>query len=236
MERNETAILMAAGLGTRMRPITEKIPKPLVRVHGIPLIETIINGLQRRNVKEIYVVVGYLKEQFAYLEEKYDHLRLIENTEYLQKNNISSLYAVGDILGSADCFICEADLYVTQEDIFNRVNGKSCYYGKMVPGHSDDWAFQLKDGKIIRVGKGGWDDYNMVGISWWTKADAEIIREAIRRAYDTEGHEQLFWDDIVNQELERLEVGIIEVSEKSIIEIDTIEELKDIDSSYDKNW
>ncbi len=230
----EIAILMAAGMGTRMRPLTENIPKPLVKVHGVPMIETIIEGLERRKVQMIYIIVGYLKEQFSYLADKYNNIQLIENVEYEKINNISSVHAVGDILGSADCFICEADLYISDSSLFDVTLSKSCYFGKMVKGFSDDWVFDVEDGRIIRVGRKGTNRYNMVGISYFKKEDAVIIRNAIKEAYGKPGYEKLYWDEIVDRKLDCLDLGINPVMAEQIVEIDSVEELCEIDGSYRK--
>ena len=231
--KDEIAILMAAGMGTRMAPLTLTTPKPLVRVHGESMIETVIAGLQQRGVKHIYVVVGYLKDKFKFLEKKYDNLTLVENTEYTIKINISSIYAVADIMRGENCFVCEADLYVSDKSIFLADLDHSCYYGKMVKGHSDDWVFyQNEEGRIIRVCKVGDNVYNMVGVSYFKAEDATIIADAVVEAYNHPSHEQLYWDEIVDQEIKNVNLTVHPVKANQIVEIDSVAELEVVDPNY----
>ena len=223
------AILMASGLGTRMRPLTDTTPKPLIKVGDKPMIETIIDALERINVGDIFIVVGYLGEQFDYLTKKYSNVKIIKNPDYQTINNISSIYYAADVLTKGDCFICEADLYVSDENIFDISSKFSGYFGKMVEGYSDDWVFDVNDaGYITRVGKFGENKYNMVGLSYFTTQDAKILATAIKEAYGKTGYENLFWDDVVNNNLNKLRLRIHPVSKEQIVEIDTVDELKEV--------
>ena len=115
MHHVKRAIIMAAGKGERLLPLTNKTPKPLIEVNGRRMIETVIEALRENGISEIYIVVGYLKEQFGYLVEKYPGIRLIENPYYETSNNISSLYAARDHL--EECIILDGDQIIYDPSI-----------------------------------------------------------------------------------------------------------------------
>lgn len=223
------AILMASGLGTRMKPLTDKVPKPLIKVGDTPMIETIINALINKGINNIYIVVGYLSEQFEYLKEKYSNITLIKNPDYEKVNNISSIYYARNELKKDSCYICEADLYISDFNVFDSKMDGSFYFGKMINGYSEDWVFDLDvNGYITRVGKKGKNQFNMVGLSYFTKEDSKILADMIEKTYLTNGYETLFWDDVVNNNLDKLKLKVQQVLHKQIIEIDTVEELENV--------
>ena len=230
----EIAILMAAGMGARMKPLTDTIAKPLVKVCGVSLIETVIHALERRRVDDIYVVIGYKAEQFEILRERYPKIQLVYNVDYETKNNINSIAVVAEKMAEANCFVCEADLFVSNAEVLCGEIPMSGYFGKMVNGFSNDWVFETDSkGLITRVGKGGTDCFNMVGISYFKQPDASKIAKAILEEVKRPENANLFWDEVVDRLVKQgmLNLMVHQVSTSDVVECDTIDELKALEAS-----
>ena len=232
MHQVKRAIIMAAGLGNRMRPVTDHTPKPLIPVNGVRMIDTVIRALHNNGIHEIYVVVGYLKEQFSCLPEQYPGLQLIENPYYDTCNNISSLYVARQHL--SDVIILDGDQIIYDESILHPEFNLSGYNAVWTDGETDEWLMTVEDGVVTACsrtgGKGGWQLYS---ISRWSDADGKKLRAHLEEEFDQKQNRQIYWDDVaLFCHPEDYTLGIRPMTPGSIVEIDSYQELVAADPSY----
>ena len=225
------ATFIAAGFGSRLVPITLNTPKPLVRVNGTRIIDTLIDAVLSAGINEIYIVRGYLAEQFDQLLYKYPMLKFIENPAYNEANNISSAMCVRYLLSNA--YVIESDLLLRNPKLIRKYNYTSNFLG-IKKARFDDWCFTVNDDGIITAhAVGGLDCWQEVGISYWNDYDGRKLSEHIRLAYDMPGGKEKYWEQIpLSVFLEEYKVEIRECSESDVVEIDTWRELKVIDGAY----
>ncbi len=230
--RVKRAIIMAAGFGSRMAPVTFERPKPLIKVHGKRIIDTLLDSLIAKGIKEIYIVRGYKKEKFDELLIDYPFIKFIDNDEYNITNNISSIIKALPYLDN--CYICEADFLISNPDIIEKYHYDSNYLGAKVI-ETDDWCFKSCDGVAKNYQKGNTNCYQAFGISYWNKNDSKKIRQYLPEIYKTSQGKQEFWEAcIFNYYKDNFNVKIKECSKFDIVEIDNFDELLEIDSSYKK--
>ena len=231
--RAQRAVFIAAGFGTRMVPITFNTPKPLVRVHGIRIIDRLIEGCLAAGIQEIYVVRGYLSELFDQLLYKYPMIKFLENPAYNEANNISSALVARYLLSNA--YVFEADLLLKNPAIITPYHYTSDFLA-IKKQRSDDWCFRVKDGIITeeKVGGEGDDIWQMVGISYWNENDGHKLSQDIQEVYASPGGKERYWEQVpLVYRKEHYAVAVRECHEEDVVEIDTFGELKAIDKTYD---
>jgi len=230
------AIIIAAGFGSRMVPVTLDTPKPLVKVNGKRIIDTLLDALYAQDIKNIYIIRGYLGEQFDQLLTKYPTIKFIDNPKFNEANNISSIYYARDFLDR--CYICEADLVISNPKIITKYQYRTNYLGIPMKT-SNDWAFKMQpNGRFIESvsPKGGENCIQMVGISYWTQKDAMQLKTDIQKVFEGHDGANNYWDNVpLIIKKKNYQISIRKCEKKDVVEIDNFSELVAIDKSY-KNY
>ncbi len=228
--RVRRAIFLAAGVGSRLMPVTLNTPKPLVRVKGKRMLDGLIDACLAVGIEEIYVVRGYFAEQFDQLLLKYPMIRFIENPVFNETNDISSAYYARHLMQNA--YVFESDLILYRPELIKRYHYTSDFLG-VYQERSDDWCFEVKDGVVVREQFGGLNCFQMIGISYWNSEDGAKLRGHIEEGYRMPGGKERYWEQIPLTVFPKsYHVAVIPCEKGDVVEIDTFNELKAIDPAY----
>ena len=226
-------IFLAAGFGSRMVPITINTPKPMVRVHGKRIIETLIDAVLAAGIDEIYIVRGYLGEQFELLQRKYPMIQLIENPDYDGTGTISSFYYARNLLDHA--YVMESDLVVANPKVVHRYHYTSDFMGTKVD-QTDDWFLKIDEaGTITEIGVVGAGEncFRLIGMSYWDGRDGKELAHDIQEAYEgPEGHKLPMSYVPFRVYRDKYKIDIMPCNATDVIEIDSFAELQEFDEIY----
>lgn len=217
------AIILAAGMGTRLRPLTNDRPKCLVAVNGVPMVERQIQFLKEKGIDDITLISGYKAEALDFLKDKYG-VDIVFNDRYDTCNNINSLYIVRDRFH--DTYVLEGDVYMDKNVLLSEIR-HSTYFARKKK-YENEWGLEVDaENRLTHINIGDGEGYLMSGISYWKAEDCEKIIKHMEEVYATKDYTNSYWDNMVLDIYPELDVRVREID--GIYEIDTPEELREVE-------
>lgn len=230
--RVDNAIIMAAGMSSRFAPLSYEKPKGLLKVKGEILIEREINQLKEAGINDITVVVGYMKEQFFYLEEKFG-VKIVVNEDYYKYNNTSTLIRVIDRLSNT--YICSSDNYFV-DNVFEKYVYRSYYSAVYAEGKTDEYClFVDNSGRINKVTIGGSDSWCMLGHVYFDRNFSKKFSQILQREYDNSETREKLWENLYIRYIKELDLYIKKYDSNKVLEFDSLDELRYFDEEYINN-
>lgn len=220
----DNAIIMAAGRSRRCMPLSNYLPKGLFEIKGDTMVEREIKQLHDAGIKEIVLVVGYLKERYYEMAKKYPELIVIDNTEWQDKNNMSSLYAAKDYLKSS--YVCCSDNWFAHNVFRDYVYDS--YYGCL---YSDEFCDEYcvkgldNQGYMTEVKKGGEKAWYTIGEAFFSKSFSEKFVDLMVREYYDPEMKYMLWDDFQIKHIKELLMKIKRYDDAECKEFDTTEDI-----------
>ncbi|MCF2705932.1 NTP transferase domain-containing protein [Arcanobacterium haemolyticum] len=228
----DNAIIMAAGLSSRFAPISYERPKGTLRVHGEILIERQIRQLHEAGIDDITVVVGYKKEYFFYLIEKFG-VKIVVNKEYATRNNNGSLWLVRDKL--ANSYVCSSDNYFSENPFESHVY-QAYYSAQYVDGPTDEWCITTgRGGRITGATIGGENAWTMLGHVYFDRTFSSKFRTLLEKVYDLPQTAPKLWESIYLDHVSDFNMVMRKYPDGLINEFDSVDELRSFDPLFMEN-
>lgn len=228
----DNAIIMAAGMSSRFAPLSYEKPKGLLNVKGEILIERQIRQLKEAGITDITVVVGYMKEKFFYLDDKFG-VKIVVNEDYYRYNNTSTLIRVLDKLSNT--YICSSDNYFV-DNVFEPYVYCGYYSAVYADGETDEYCLSFdNDDRINGVSVGGADSWYMLGHVYYDRKFSDKFKAILEREYEKADTKEHLWEDLYMKHIDELDLYVRKYDAGKVLEFDSLDELRAFDEEYINN-
>lgn len=220
------AIILAAGLGSRLKELTKNKHKALFTIGGVPNIERTIKFLNEIGVKEIYIVTGYLSEQFNYLKEKFD-VKLIKNDKYKEQNNLASFSLALPYF--SDSFVIDGDVVLIKNIL--QIPTNSVYF-TTIRQNSDkeEWVVKTINDRVMGIEVCNKQAPSLLGISFFTNKDASTIKRYIKNLPSRAFFDpKKYYDNAIVEVLDDINMGFINIDNNLVAEIDDASDINELE-------
>jgi len=227
-------VILAAGAGSRLKPLTDHVPKCLLKVGVKCILEMTIENLLATNNSEIIIVTGYLENKIReFIRERFRHLQItyIYNELYASTNNIYSLWLAKDEVLGNDMMMLDSDIVFDERIISKLQNSgyKNCLALKRHEVHDEEIKVKTDaHGCVIEIGKEvnvSQAEGESIGIEMFGKEALTELYFILDRKVVTEKEVNQFYEAAF-QELSDNNLFIVDTTEYFCMEIDTEEDLK----------
>lgn len=235
----DRAVIMAAGFGSRFVPLTFETPKGLLEVFGERMIERQIKQLHEAGIYDIVIVVGYLKEHFDYLIDKYN-VKLVYNPDYSAKNNISTLHYAAEYITGSNVYILSSDNWM-RTNMYHRYEPYSWYSSIYMEGDTNEWVLKFnKRHEITDITVGGRDAYVMYGPVYFSKDFSHVFMPILEKAFAAPGSDDWYWENVLMNEIKNKNMALPAMHINlqppgQVYEFENLEELRSFDDKYREN-
>ncbi|MCB6607829.1 phosphotransferase [[Clostridium] symbiosum] len=229
--RVDGAVITAAGFGSRFVPLSFETPKGLLEVFGERMIERQIRQLHEAGITDITLVVGYLKEKFEYLIDKYN-VKLFYNPEYTSKGTLATVYQAREFFRGRNMYLLVSDNWI-RNNMFHTYECGSWYSAVYMEGNTSEWCLGAnKKGKVTSVVVGGQDSWVMYGPAFLSKSFSDSFIPLLEADYNRPGTEQCYWEQVLLNHIDKLDFHMNCQPEDQVYEFENLEELRQFDPKY----
>lgn len=228
----DNAVILACDSGIKLEPLTYDTPKSFLKVEGKSLIERQIEQLHEKKINDITIVIGYLKEKFEYLIDKYN-VKLIYNEEYKNKNTLATIiHAKSAILGK-NTYICVSDVFM-KENIFHEYEFEPYYCASFLKEVKSEWQFVTNSrSEMLGIVEGGNNAYCMMGPAFFTKNFSNQFLTLSESYYKLPQTDKFYWEDVLVRNLSILPVMYVyKQKANTMYEFDSLKDLREYDKEY----